>query len=144
MRLVIVKPGIPLGKCAIAFGNRLACGQRVIASCALFAAFSSAVFNPLPLNCSSERIMFAPSAPLGKAASSSCVNLAISASIFAAETRPLLRCLRCFAASSGANGARTTRIANIAAICFKRLFFIFLSWERPYCIKRRHLMFFTA
>jgi hypothetical protein len=144
LRLVIAKPGLPLGRCAIASGNRIACGQRVIAFCALLAACCSAVLNPLPLNCSSERIMFAPSAPLGKAASSSCVNLATSASIFAAETWPLLRCLRCFAASSGANGARTTRIANIIAICFRRLFFIFLSWERPYCIKRRHLMFFTA
>ena len=32
--------------------------------------------------------MFAPTAPLGKAASSSCVNLPIVASIFAAETWP--------------------------------------------------------
>ena len=142
--MVIVKPGIPLGRCAIASGNRIACGQRVIAFRALLAACCSAVLNPFPLNCSSERMTFAPNAPRGKAASSSCVNLAISASIFAAETWPLLRCLRCFAASSGANGARTTRIANIAAICFRRLFFIFLSWQRPYCITRRHVMFFNA
>jgi hypothetical protein len=51
LRLVIAKPGIPVGKCAIACGNRLACGQRVIAFCALLADFSNAVLNPFPLNC---------------------------------------------------------------------------------------------
>ncbi len=126
MRLVIAKPGIPLGRCAIASGSRIACGQRVIAFCALRAAFSSAVLNPFPLNCSSERMMFAPKAPFGKAASSSCVNLAIIASIFAAEIRPL-RCLRCFAASSGASGAKATRMVSPAAICLIKLFFMFLS-----------------
>jgi len=65
--------------------------------------------------------MFEPSAPFGKAASSSCVNLAIIASIFAAEILPvILRCLRCFAASSGAAGAKATKMASAVAMCLRR------------------------
>jgi hypothetical protein len=101
-----------------------------MAPCALIAAFCSAVLKPFPLNCSSERMMFAPNAPLGKAASWSCVNLATIASIFAAEICPLLRCLRCFAASSGANGAKATNRASIAAICLTKFSFIFLFWKQ--------------
>ena len=70
--------------------------------------------------------MFAPTAPLGKAASSSCVNLAIVASIFAAETWPLLPFVRCLAASSGAQGAKATTMANAAAICVRSLVQSFL------------------
>lgn len=139
--MVIAKPGIRLGRCAIACGSRLACGQRVIAFCALLAAFSSAVLNPFPRNCSSERMMFAPTAPLGKAASSSCVNLAIIASIFAAEIWPLLRFVRCLAASSGAQGAKATTRANTAAICFGSLVFIFFVRREAYRVTRTQLMF---
>jgi hypothetical protein len=67
--------------------------------------------------------MFAPTAPLGKAASSSCVNLAIVASIFAAETWPFIRCL---AASSGTQGAKATTMATAAAICVRSLVQSFL------------------
>jgi len=74
--------------------------------------------------------MFAPTAPFGKAASSSCVNLAIIASISAAEMWPLLlRCFWCFAASSGANDPKAIRIASTAAICLRKLSFKFLSFE---------------
>jgi len=129
LRLVIARPGIWFGRCAIASGSRAACGQRAIAFLVCRAAFSSAVLNPFPLNCSSERMMFAPSAPFGNAASSSCVNFAIIASIFAAEMWPLLlRCLRCFAASSGTTGAKATRMASTVAICLEKLFFICLFW----------------
>jgi hypothetical protein len=72
--------------------------------------------------------MFAPSVPFGKAASSSCVNLATIASIFAAEMWPLLvRCLRCFAASSDVSGAATTRVASAAAMCLSNVLLIFMS-----------------
>ena len=49
--LVIAKPETRLGRCANASGRRLACGQRLIAFCALLVALSSAVLNPFPLNC---------------------------------------------------------------------------------------------
>jgi hypothetical protein len=71
-------------------------------------------------------MMFAPTAPGGKAASSSCVNWAIAASTFAMETWLLLRFLRCLAASSGAKGAKATKMANAPAICLENLFFIVL------------------
>jgi hypothetical protein len=141
----MARPGITLGRCDIASGSRVACGQRVIAFRVCLSAFSSAVLNPLPLNCSSERMMLAPSVPFGKAASSSCVNLAIIASIFAAEMWPLLlRCFRCFAASRGASGANATKIANIASIRLKKLFFMFLSRQRPYRVSQGHAMFLIA
>jgi len=69
--------------------------------------------------------MVAPRAPLGKAASSSCVNLAIAASTFSTETWLLLRFFRCFAASSAAKGSRTSIMANTAPICFTSLAFTF-------------------
>ena len=74
--------------------------------------------------------MFDPRAPFGKAASSSCVNLAMIASIFAAEIWPLLlRCFRCFAASRGAAGAKATTMAKAVAMCLKKRVFMLLFCE---------------
>jgi hypothetical protein len=70
--------------------------------------------------------MLAPTAPLGKDASSSCVNLAITASTLAIEMWLLLRFFRCLAASSGASGAKATTMANAIVSCLRRLLFIFL------------------
>jgi hypothetical protein len=70
--------------------------------------------------------MFAPTAPGGMDASASWVNLAMAASTFAVETWLLLRFVRCLPASSGASGAKATTAASTAAICFKRLVFIFV------------------
>ena len=125
VRLVILRPGIFLGRCAIAFGSSAACGQEPIAVSALATACSSAVRSPSPLNCFSERITVEPRAPLGNAANSSCVNLAIIASIFAAEMWPLLlRCLWRFAASTGASGVKTSSTASTLDVCLKKLVFM--------------------